>query len=76
MYRNDKGDMISYHKDKLENNSSLDCVAHGNPFDFHFKKMLCTLRRKEDRFGTMFMIEDPLSDNLTANISYKNNHKH
>ena len=73
MYRNDKGDMVSYHKNKKEENNPLDCIENDVPFVFHFKKMLCTLRNSKSSFmGTMIVIEDPLDGNLTANISYDN----
>lgn len=69
MYRNDKGDMVSYHKEKEDNNASLN---HIDNFDYHFHKMMCTLKKKGERFGTMFIIEDPLKNNVTVNLSYAN----
>ncbi len=75
MYRNDKGDMISYHKNKKAENNPLECIEKGNSFDFHFKKMLCSLGKSNSGYfsGSIFFIEDPLEGKLTANVSYNNN---
>lgn len=70
MYRNDKGDMVSYHKDKVDDSVSLDNIANGEDFEYKFHIMLCNLKKKGERFGTLFIIEQPLKNNLTANLSY------
>ena len=72
MYRNDKGDMVSYHKDKEDNSVSLDHIARGEGFEYNFHKMFCTLKRKGQRFGSLFIMEEPIKNNLTADLSYSN----
>lgn len=57
----------------MQNNISFDLVANGDPFVFRFRKMLCTLNNSRSAFvGTMFVIEDPLENYITVNVSYKN----
>lgn len=70
MFRNDKGDMVSYHKDKEDNSVSLDHIARGEGFEYNFHKMFCTLKRKGQRFGSLFIMEEPIKNNLTADLSY------
>lgn len=70
MFRNDKGDMVSYHKDKEDNSVSLDHIARGEGFEYNFRKMFCTLKRKGQRFGSLFIMEEPIKNNLTADLSY------
>jgi hypothetical protein len=72
MYRNDKGDMVSYHKDKEDNSVSLDHIARGEGFEYNFHKMFCTLKRKGQRFGSLFIMEERIKNNLTADLSYSN----
>lgn len=73
MYRNDKGDMVSYHKTmEEEKNFSLDNLISGTRLHFKFKKMMCEMKKTGSRFGTMFIIEDPLEGSMTADIIVEN----
>lgn len=73
MFRNDKGDMVSYHKEmEKEVELSLEKVLSGGPIILKFKKMMCTIRKQGSSwFGTVIVIEDPLPGNLTAIIDIK-----
>lgn len=73
MFRNDKGDMVSYHKTMEEKkNFSLDNLISGTPLHFKFKKMMCEMKSSKSRFGTMFIIEDPLEGSMTADVIVDN----
>ncbi len=73
MYRNDKGDMVSYHKTmEEEKNFSLDNLISGTRLHFKFKKMMCEMKKTGSRFGTMFIIEDPLEGSITADVIVEN----
>lgn len=73
MFRNDKGDMVSYHKTLEENKDfSLEDLISGTPRHFKFKKMLCEMKKTDSRFGTMFIIEDPLEGSITADVTIEN----
>lgn len=73
MYRNDKGDMVSYHKTmEDEKNFSLDNLISGTRLHFKFKKMMCEMKKTGSRFGTMFIIEDPLEGSMTADVIVEN----
>lgn len=73
MFRNDKGDMVSYHRTLEETKDfSLEDLISGTPRHFKFKKMLCQMQKTGSRFGTMFIIEDPLEGSMTADITIEN----
>ena len=73
MFRNDKGDMVSYHKTlEEEKNFSLDNLISGTRLHFKFKKMMCEMKKTGSRFGTMFIIEDPLEGSMTADVIVEN----
>lgn len=73
MYRNDKGDIVSYHKTmEEEKNFSLDNLISGTRLHFKFKKMMCQMKKTGSRFGTMFIIEDPLEGSITADVIVEN----
>ena len=73
MYRNDKGDMVSYHKTmEEEKNFSLYNLISGTRLHFKFKKMMCEMKKTGSRFGTMFIIEDPLEGSITADVIVEN----
>lgn len=70
MFRNDKGDMVSYHKTMEEKKDySLNNLISGDPLHFKFKKMVCELKNKDSRFGSTFIREDPLGGTLTADVT-------
>ena len=73
MFRNDKGDMVSYHKTvEEEKNFSLDNLISGTRLHFKFKKMMCEMKKTGSRFGTIFIIEDPLEGSMTADVIVEN----
>lgn len=74
MFRNDRGDMVSYHKTPEEiKEFSLDNLISSIPHHLKFKKMLCEMKKNDSRFGgTMFIVEDPLEESMTADITIDN----
>lgn len=73
MFRNDKGDMVSYHRTlEKRKDFTLEDLIPGTPRHFKFKKMLCQMQKTGSRFGTMFIIEDPLEGSMTADITIEN----
>lgn len=57
---------------KDEKNYSLEGLVSGALLHFKFKKMMCKMKKSESRFGTMFIIEDPLEGSMTADVIVEN----
>ena len=74
MFRNDKCDMVSYHKTLEERKAfSLEDIISRTPHHLKFKKMLCTMKKASSKFGgMMFIIEDPLEGSMTADMTIDN----
>ena len=48
MFRNNKGDMVSYHKTmEEEKDFSLDNLISGTHLHFKFKKKMCEMKKTE-----------------------------